>query len=259
MVFYFSGTGNSSFVAKCIATSIEDELISINEVIKEGREAVYHSPNCPLVFVTPTYCWRIPRVVEQFIRETEFVSNKKAYFILTCGSETGNAVKYVRKLCQDKGFKLQGFADLIMPENYTALFTCPEPQEATAIVARAYNNLQILIEYIRQDQAFPLYRAKKKFLSYLTPPYYALIVKAKKIRVSEDCVACGKCVEVCPLDNVIMTDANNKIFFGDNCTHCMACINTCPTYAIDYGRRTKGKHRYLFSRDIDTDTVIKKK
>lgn len=254
MVFYFSGTGNSAFVARCIAKESGDELVSINDALKEGRWEDYHLVDTPLIFVSPTYCWRLPRIVEKFIRATNFTGNNKAYFLLTCGSEAGNAIHYVRELCKEKDFQFYGFSDLIMPENYTALFTCPEPKEANQIVTKAYNRLLPYIELIIKGEKFPIYKAKHKFLSAIAPIYYALIVHAKKFRVSEECIACGKCVELCPLGNISMNE-DKQIIYADHCTHCMACINSCPSQAIDYGRRTKGKHRYLFSKDIDEEAI----
>lgn len=258
MVFYFSGTGNSAFVAEKIAKVSGDEIISINEVLKEGRWDDYSSPDFPWVFVAPVYSWRLPRIVERFIRDTKFLDQKEVYFLLTCGGESGNAVHYTRLLCEEKGWKMKGFAELVMPENYTAMFTCPEPEEANRIVAKAYQKLVPLMDCIVKGQDFPEHVAKLKFLSWITPIFYSLFVHARKFTVSEGCIHCGKCVALCPLGNISMREEDQKIIYADHCTHCMACINSCPTEAIDYGRGSKGKHRYLFSKDIDLDQVIKK-
>ena len=37
MIFYFSGTGNSQLAAKKIADITEDELISINQQLRENQ------------------------------------------------------------------------------------------------------------------------------------------------------------------------------------------------------------------------------
>ena len=67
MVFYFSGTGNSQLAAKQIATELDDEMVSINQCLKKGKKKTFQSER-PLVFVAPIYAWRIPKVVEQWIR-----------------------------------------------------------------------------------------------------------------------------------------------------------------------------------------------
>ena len=56
MIFYFSGTGNSKYVAQIIASRIEDDICSINEKLK--KEESFSSESLggkPLVFVAPVY------------------------------------------------------------------------------------------------------------------------------------------------------------------------------------------------------------
>ncbi|MBW9154607.1 hypothetical protein [Clostridium estertheticum] len=58
-----------------------------------------------LVFVVPTYAWRIPRIVEEWIAKTKFTGDVNAYFVMNCGDTIGNANKYIKQLCQKKGFQ----------------------------------------------------------------------------------------------------------------------------------------------------------
>ena len=43
---------------------------------------------------------------------------------MTCGSEIGNAEKYLRELCA-KSTWFRGVLQVVMPENYIALFSAP--------------------------------------------------------------------------------------------------------------------------------------
>jgi hypothetical protein len=56
--------------------------------MKAGRRAELKSEK-PWVFVSPTYGWRIPRIFEAFIRDGRFSGSRQAYFVMTCGDETG--------------------------------------------------------------------------------------------------------------------------------------------------------------------------
>lgn len=107
MILYFSGTGNSRYTAQVIQRETKDELVSINDYLKKTSKISLHS-NDPFVFVAPTYAWRLPKVVEDFIRKTEFTGSRKAYFLLTCGTHTHNAVHYTKKLCTEKNFEFYG-------------------------------------------------------------------------------------------------------------------------------------------------------
>ena len=62
MVIYFSGTGNSKYIADRIAGSLQEKLLCMNERIKSGNTgSVKTGEN--LIVVVPTYAWRIPCVV----------------------------------------------------------------------------------------------------------------------------------------------------------------------------------------------------
>ena len=62
MILYFSGTGNSRYVAERIAKALGDELFNMNDHIKAGDTSPVTSDE-RLIIVTPTYAWRIPRIV----------------------------------------------------------------------------------------------------------------------------------------------------------------------------------------------------
>lgn len=44
------------------------------------------------------------------------------------------------------------------------------------------------------------------------------------------CIGCGKCVPVCPMNNLIL--CHNKATASNHCTMCYRCINHCTQKAI---------------------------
>lgn len=48
--------------------------------------------------------------------------------------------------------------------------------------------------------------------------------------ISEDCIACGSCIDECPV-NAISEGDIYKID-ADLCTDCAACVEVCPVDAI---------------------------
>jgi ferredoxin len=243
MVLYFSGTGNSHYTAKIIAEKTGDQLVSINQLMKQGNKETLVSLEKPFVFVCPTYAWRIPRVVEEFIRESHFSGTDKAYFIVTCGDDTGNAVGYIQKLCKWKGFEFQGFAEIIMPENYIAMFKSPDEATAEEIIKKGALKAELIAETIRDGLPLPVFTTKAKLKSgIVNDAFYKIIVKPKGFHTTEKCIGCRKCVQLCPLNNIEMEDGKPR--WNNHCTHCMACISGCPTTAIEYKKKTQGKTRY---------------
>ena len=121
MVLYFTGTGNSRHIAERIAHALNDTLISLNDRIKSG-DITPLAVNGRLVLVMPTYAWRIPRIVRDHLLRTELRGARETWFVMDCGSEIGNAAKYNRALCREKGLVYMGTAQIVMPENYIAMF-----------------------------------------------------------------------------------------------------------------------------------------
>ena len=60
------------------------------------------------------------------------------------------------------------------------------------------------------------------------------------------CDRCGRCVKVCPMLNIELTDKGPK--WQGKCAMCLACLHHCPTRAIQYGKQTQGKGRYYFKK-----------
>lgn len=245
MIFYFSGTGNSQLAAKQIAETLGDELVSINQCLKNGKKMTFRSER-PLVFVAPIYAWRVPKVVEKWICDMNFEGNKSAYFVLTRGGGTdGNAAAYAEKLCAKAGMTYKGLASVHMPENYIALSVAPSESECETIIARAKPIFIELARQISQGRPFPKVPASLGGRLISGPfhvIYYRFFIKDKGFTVSDACVSCGKCARRCPLNNIDMVDG--KPVWKGNCTHCMACICGCPTEAIEYKSISKGKRRY---------------
>ncbi|HZJ75801.1 MAG TPA: EFR1 family ferrodoxin [Clostridia bacterium] len=244
MVFYFSGTGNSQFVAKEISVHIQDEIVSINHLLKKNEAGEFRSET-PLVFVTPTYAWRIPKIVEKWLSKAKFHGNKNAYFTLTCGDSVGNAAQYAKRLCEENGLIFKGLAPVIMPENYLALFPTPEKDKCQAILEKSKPSIELLARFIEKGESLPVQKTsiKDKALSgIVNDMYYPLIVKDKGFYANDNCISCGECEEICPLNNIKI--ASEKPVWHGDCTHCMACIARCPTEAIEYKKASKGRHRH---------------
>lgn len=68
MIFYFSATGNSRYVAERIAAATGDETISIPDRCKSDRFS-FDETDKTVGIVCPTYSWGLPSIVQEFLEK----------------------------------------------------------------------------------------------------------------------------------------------------------------------------------------------
>ena len=250
MVLYFSATGNTEFIAKEIAKRTDDECINLLGRIKEQDYTPIHSDK-PFVICAPVYVCEIPRFMMKYLKKLSFTGSKDVYFILTSGGYCGPSGVLLKGIFRKKKMKCHGHAEFKMPRNYVASDSYPMlgKEEVEERILGSYSQLDQVASDILAGNKLKV-RHVFLFETIITVPFNPVWCKykltAKDFRAEDNCIGCGKCEKLCPLNNIKMAD--KKPVWGDACTHCMACIGNCPVNAIEYGEITKDKERYNFGK-----------
>lgn len=244
MILYFTGTGNSKYVADAIADRIGDSVLSLNEMIKYGKPAMFESET-PFVVVAPIYAWRLPAIVHDFLSKAEFSGNSKVYVVGTMASETGHTDRYCKRLVEEMGLEYMGFSGIAMPNNYVIADRMPSAEQVREQLQSALPKIQVLSskiqsgENIEKNDKTPLAGLKSGMINRL----FVKFASSKNFVVSEKCSSCKKCEKQCPTNNIRMD--GGKPVFGKHCINCYACIHHCPTAAIDIKGKTEDHGRYV--------------
>nr|WP_072537590.1 EFR1 family ferrodoxin [Anaerococcus mediterraneensis] len=245
MILYFSATGNSEYLAKSLANELGDEIVDLFSYIKEGRSGFFVS-DCPFVFVCPTYSWRVPLFLSKYLLTCGFKGSRDFYVVMDYGDSFGNAYAYIKKDINKLGLNFKGLYGVKMPENYIMLFDLDSPETNKKIIADAKIDISNIAKYIRNKEEFKKRKVGivGKFQSgVINPIFFSFITKDKKFYATDKCISCGLCDKVCVLNNISYEDG--RPIWKGTCTHCSACISKCPVGAIEYGKKTQGKDRYL--------------
>lgn len=247
MIIYFTGTGNSKYIADMLGDKLEDEITDSREYIKDYSGGSFSSQK-PYVFVAPTYGWQLPRIFENFIRSSEFSGSSDAYFVMNCGSDIGMPEERIRQLCSDRGLNYRGVFEIIMPENYIAMFNVPDEAESDKIIEAANGEIDAAAEKIKINIDFDertVHFSDKCKSGLVNKLFRRFAVRTTAFYADDRCTGCGMCESLCPLNNIRLSFIDNRPQWGRECTHCMACICRCPSEAIEYGKKSIGKRRYI--------------
>ena len=109
-IFYFTGTGNSLYIAK----RFNGELYSIPQVLK-GENFSFEDEEIGIVF--PTYGFSIPNIVREFIEKVTLKS-PFIFAIMTCGNNNGNATKYFAQIAKKNNIEINYSNRIIMTGNH---------------------------------------------------------------------------------------------------------------------------------------------
>lgn len=249
MIYYFSGTGNSRFVAQQLVPLVHDTAANINEAIdKEGET---------LGLVFPVYSWGLPMAMEAFIRNTLpslIHDNTYIYCVMTCGDDMGYADKVLDKLLKTYCHcSLSAAFSVHMPNTYVCLpgFDVDRPEIALRKVDETRALLPKIATAIRGRQHTKmLHRGAFPWLkTYAIRPLFNrfLVTDRYLCAIPDWCTRCKQCVRHCPLHNISMTDNSPK--WHGHCTGCLACYHVCPNHAIHFGKQTKekGQHKQFLN------------
>ncbi len=255
MILYFSGTGNSRYVAELLANNLNDIAINICELKPDEFILSYNQTNTTSIgFVFPVYSWGVPPIMADFIEslpqdaiETILVNDVPIWMTATCGDETGNAHKMFCKLIQNKGLSLRGAWSVIMPNTYVLLpgFDIDSEEIRKNKIKEAPKKIKTISDKIKHDkwEVNPFTGSMSAVKTALVYPLFRKWgISPSKWEATDKCIGCKQCEQACPVNNISFE--NGRPCWGNNCTSCLACYHVCPIHAIEYGKATLRKGQY---------------
>ena len=251
MIFYFSGVGNSAWVARKLADKLQDRVLPIAEEIRTPMEYTL-APGERVGFVYPVYGWEPPKIVLDFVREMKISQAPEyLYFVCTCGDDTGKTADVFMAALQAKGWKSHASYSILMPDTYVCLpgFDIDGEDE----LKRKLDNASARVDFIAEELSRKVIMDKPgcfegafpKVKTYVLGGLFRkFLMSPKPFHATDACISCGLCEKRCPVHNI---KVEGKPQWGDDCTMCLACYHACPVHAIQYGGRTKNKGQYKLS------------
>ena len=247
MIFYFSGTGNSAWAARHLASLTGDkayDITNLNELpdMEEVKQ---------IGFFFPVYAWGIPEIMVNFVKKLP-KPQVFSFGVCTCGGDAGLAMKQFSKL-----YHLDSSYSLLMPNNYIIGSDADNESEILQKIAAAREELDRIAQELRRQ--IRVYRVHEGALaglkSHLVNFGFNKFARSTKSFFAEDsCNGCDQCARNCPASAISLQ--NGKPVWAAQCYQCLRCINECPKQAIQYGKATAGRRRYTIRAYLPQDEQI---
>jgi Pyruvate/2-oxoacid:ferredoxin oxidoreductase delta subunit len=243
VIFYFSATGNSKYVAECISAEGE-RLIPIAEAVDQNQYDFVVSDE-RVGIVSPTYDWTLPSIVSAFLAKLtlHFDETPYLYYVATYGTTSGASAAMAGHLLKGRGLPLDACFDVKMPDTWTPIFDLSVPESVQKCLAKSDEAIGELKDQIER-------KVKGKHMG-LTTPYFTgeigrvlydkITRKTKYLHVTEACIGCGLCAKKCPAHAIEMKN-NKPVWVKTQCIMCLGCLHRCPKFAIQYGSGRSQKH-----------------
>lgn len=241
-IYYFSGTGNSLWLARRISEKLEgSELISIPNVINQTTSINEEI----LGIVCPIYMYNMPHIVAEFIRKIE--SAEYIFFVFAGAGGLGNGIKETLKLFASQKLTLSALFNIPMPSNYTP-YGCPPEEKQRCLLEAAEARVEEIADMVRNRGRYIDSSNTSLLETWIHPGllyrfgYKRIHTFGKSFYTDENCNGCSVCQKVCPVGNITITD--DKPVWHEHCQQCYACLQWCPGESIQVGKNTAGIDRY---------------
>ena len=241
-IYVFSATGNSLTTANILAEKTNAGLVSVASArhlteIKEDSDRIG--------FVFPVYYGNMPYPVRELITKMKFRSDAYIFTVATYRGHAGDTAKRMDCLLKTRGQKLSLSLGLSMPGN--SFINKPEVDAAYLTAQR--ENIEKLLPLIQAGE-----ENDYSFDGVMKETPVDTANNFRGLLAEDTCIGCGRCVRICPMDNIILK--NGKALIGNNCATCLACFHWCPVEAIymskqeNIARRSKYHHPDITFEDI---------
>lgn len=224
MIFYFTGTGNSLYIAR----QIEETPLSIPQMMRQGcLEFTADS----IGIVAPVYGHEVPSMVKDFLKKSIFHTDY-FYMILTYGNRHGGAAELAKKLCDEYGISAHYINVIKMVDNWLPGFDMNEQKK---IDKKIEDHMEVILADLaaRRNMISEVTDADRTAHNQFLERMSQMPADAWQhlLRVTEGCVGCGVCERVCPSASIHVADGK-AVHTPGNCQTCLACAHACPRKAI---------------------------
>lgn len=243
-IYFYSGTGNSLFVARELQQRLPDSrLLPIAYQLRQGP-ARCEAEVLGLVF--PLHGLTLPVPVTRFLRGLDPGKARYIFAIVTRGGSVCYAFEKLERLLKKKKRELDASFIITMFNNdpKLAAFQEVDAEEVALMEKSVAERLDAIKEVIlkrapyqesTEGVSFRLIQPLRFIMERLVllGMMFVAVDGGKNYFYAEDgCTGCGTCARVCPSGKISMVDNTPVWQKKVKCHFCYACLNFCPEKVV---------------------------
>lgn len=243
IIFYYTGTGNSLWVARSLAEQLGDAQVISMVKWNDNRQEIKPSV---IGLVFPVHIWGVPRRVLEFLIEVKKLSPDYIFAVATNGGQVANTLVQLKRDMYHQGLVLNSGWSIELPSNYIPWGGPGSAEEQQKLFCVAQEKIPSIADRILKRVQMQVEKGPWWHHMLFTPIYkmtYNMVPQmAGKFWADDRCDQCTLCVKVCPAHN--LTLQNGSLVWDQQCEQCLACLQWCPQQALQYGKKTSAYERY---------------
>jgi ferredoxin/flavodoxin len=240
LMAWFSQGGSTSAVAQRISGGLKAagcEVVGL----EIGKDRVPDLAQFDTVGIgSPTYVFRPPFVVTDFVRSLPDLAGKSTFVFLLHGTQQGAAGNRLRRLLKAKNGRDVGYFNASGPDYFIGylkrgyLFSPDSPTKQDLEVAEQFGR-ELPFRAGQGQAALEPFDPPTGFMYALERALcnrsFTKLVYAASIHADKNCDSCGVCVAACPTHNIRL-ETGKMPSWGRDCLLCATCQLKCPQDAV---------------------------
>ena len=275
-ILYFSGTGNTHWVAeqlkkslkaggfRVFSTAVDELLADAGRAYgqKEDRGKIVETlkklaqPETTLILAFPAYFCEPPLPVKEMLELLPETKNCNLAVIVTVYRAGGEVHRLPGKLLAPKGYEPVLEAYVKMPNNIKLpnleqyeILNGPELKSYLESAGQRVKELAGRLAAGKPDTEKAGVAEMIQGVSYRMSEVPVQKMFAGRMFAEARCKKCSFCASICPMGNI--TFARGYPEFGGDCCGCLLCYNLCPIFAIQITEATLDEKKYPRYRGFD--------
>ncbi len=248
-LFWFSGTGNTLFIAMKIEATLNSlgyhcQLLPIERPLPSEM-----SLNNTIGLIVPVAMQGTFPIVWEFVSQLPEAEGNEIFLIDTLGVYSGGIKGPIKKIVKEKGYNPIGAVEIKMPNFFMRKGTSTRDK---MIVLDAEDALKEFCQRLHEGRSnwidIPIYSDLMSKIFRTQEKGIRWVRKFKKT-VTTKCTNCGICVQLCPRKCIDKYSRHIDVD-SENCILCQRCLEYCPSNSIEINNRAFIKNGLIGFREF---------